>query len=67
MRKTCSPAVKVKAAGGVSTLDAALAVLATGTVRIGTRSTQAILDQAKQREQNGTLKLGGDGKLGISY
>ena len=45
----------VKSAGGVKTLDQALAVLATGTVRIGTRSTKDILEEAAQREREGKL------------
>lgn len=44
-----SQGMKVKAAGGVKTLDAALAVMATGTVRIGTRSTKDILEAAIKR------------------
>ncbi|MDR2021584.1 MAG: deoxyribose-phosphate aldolase [Treponema sp.] len=51
--------MRVKAAGGVRTLDDALAVIATGTARIGTRSSQAILEEAKQREARGELFLGG--------
>ncbi|WP_343208294.1 deoxyribose-phosphate aldolase [Anaerolentibacter hominis] len=57
MRSSCSPKVNVKAAGGVRTLDAALAVLATGTIRIGTRSTETILEEARKREKEGTLIL----------
>jgi deoxyribose-phosphate aldolase len=49
MRRTCSRHVQVKAAGGVRTLDEALAVIATGTTRIGTRSTQAIMEEARKR------------------
>ncbi len=67
MRRCVSPKVRVKAAGGVSTLDAALAVLATGTVRIGTRSTKAILDEARLREQQGTLVRSATGALGTGY
>jgi deoxyribose-phosphate aldolase len=56
MRRTCSPRVQVKAAGGVRTLDEALAVIATGTTRIGTRSTAAIIDEARQRaDERGVL------------
>lgn len=67
MRRVCSPKVQVKAAGGVKTLDAALAVISTGTVRIGTRSTREILDEAMKREKEGTLRLSDQGKLGGGY
>lgn len=59
--------MKVKAAGGVKTLDAALAVLATGTVRIGTRSSKAILEEAVEREKKGELYLSEEGELGTGY
>ncbi|HVO20210.1 MAG TPA: deoxyribose-phosphate aldolase [Anaeromyxobacter sp.] len=49
MRRTCSPRVRVKAAGGLSTLDTVLAVIAAGAVRVGTSSTRAILDDARKR------------------
>lgn len=55
MRKACSPKVKVKAAGGVRTLDAALAVRSAGAVRFGATATKAIVDEAIKREQEGTL------------
>ena len=56
MRKTVSPRVQVKAAGGVRDLDAALAVIATGTVRIGTRATEEILGEARRRaDANGNI------------
>lgn len=55
MRASVSPHIMVKSAGGVKTLDQALAVLATGAVRIGTRSTKAILEEAAIREKEGTL------------
>ena len=49
--------MRVKAAGGVRTLDEALAVIAAGAVRIGTRSTKEILEEAKAREGRGELFL----------
>jgi len=68
MRKTVSLRVQVKAAGGVRDLDAALAVIATGTVRIGTRSTEAILDEAKKRaDANGYLPFTAGGTLKSGY
>jgi deoxyribose-phosphate aldolase len=51
--------MRVKAAGGIRNLDDALAVIATGTVRIGTRASKIILEEAKLREQRGELFLGG--------
>ncbi|MDR1929636.1 MAG: deoxyribose-phosphate aldolase [Treponema sp.] len=52
-----SEGMKVKAAGGIRNLDDALAVIATGTSRIGTRSSKAILDEAKQRAEKEELFL----------
>lgn len=56
MRGACSPKVRVKAAGGVRTLDGALAVRSVGTVRFGATTTKAILEEAISREASGTLK-----------
>jgi deoxyribose-phosphate aldolase len=52
MRTTVSPAVQVKAAGGIRTLADVLAVVAAGAARVGTSATAAILDEflAKQAE-----------------
>lgn len=57
MRETCSGKVRVKAAGGVRTLDAALAVRAVGAVRFGATATVKIVEEARKREQAGDLKL----------
>jgi deoxyribose-phosphate aldolase len=57
MRRTCSPKVSVKAAGGVRTLDAALAVKAVGGTRFGATATKKIMDEALRREKDGTLKI----------
>lgn len=59
--------MKVKAAGGVKDLDAALAVIATGTVRIGARSSKEILTEAMKREKEGRLFIETTGKLGSGY
>lgn len=56
MRKTCSEKVKIKAAGGVRTLDAALAVRKAGAARFGATATKIILDEAAAREKTGKLK-----------
>ena len=41
MRASVGPRVQVKAAGGVRTLDALLAVIDTGTTRVGATATAA--------------------------
>lgn len=56
MRKTCSSNVRIKAAGGIRTLDNALAVRSVGTVRFGATATKAILDEAIERTKRGELK-----------
>lgn len=57
MRANTKKSMQVKAAGGVRTLDQTLAVMATGAVRIGTRSTEKILEEAVIREKDGTLVI----------
>ena len=49
MRASVSPAVQVKASGGIRTLDELVAFLDAGATRIGTGSTAAIVEQARQR------------------
>ena len=49
MRETVSPSVKVKAAGGVRTLDALLEVMAIGVDRVGATRTAAMLDDYRAR------------------
>ncbi len=48
MRRCSPPHVQVKAAGGVRTLERALAVRALGVTRIGATATQAIMDECKR-------------------
>ena len=50
MRRTVGPQVQVKAAGGVRTLDALLAVMAVGVSRIGATATETILEDFKARK-----------------
>jgi deoxyribose-phosphate aldolase len=50
MRKTVSPRVGVKAAGGVRTLDGLLAVMELGVTRIGATQTAVILDEFRSRK-----------------
>jgi deoxyribose-phosphate aldolase len=52
MRATVSPEVKVKAAGGVRTLDGLLEVMALGVHRIGATQTAPILDDYRSRTGN---------------
>ena len=49
MKKNIGPKVKLKAAGGVRTLDQLLAVQAAGCSRCGATATIAILEDAKKR------------------
>jgi len=49
MRRTVSPHIQVKAAGGVRTLDALLEVMALGVTRVGATATKAILDDFRAR------------------
>jgi deoxyribose-phosphate aldolase len=55
MRAQCPPSVKIKAAGGVRTLDEMLMVRALGVSRLGASATAAILEEAKRREKAGML------------
>jgi deoxyribose-phosphate aldolase len=55
MRATCSAAVRVKAAGGVRTLDQLLAVLAAGATRVGATATAAIAAEFDARAVDGLL------------
>ena len=62
MRKTVKPSIQVKAAGGVRTLDGALAVRAVGGARFGATATKSIMEDAFKREAEGTLVLPKDPK-----
>ena len=53
MRRTVSPHVQIKAAGGVRTLDDLLAVMALGVTRIGATQTKPILDDYRARAAGG--------------
>jgi deoxyribose-phosphate aldolase len=50
MRAHTSPPTQVKAAGGVRTLDALLAVMDLGTTRIGATATKTIIDDFRARK-----------------
>jgi deoxyribose-phosphate aldolase len=49
MRQYCDPATRIKAAGGIRTLDDLLKFRALGCTRIGATATAAILEEAKKR------------------
>lgn len=49
MRRSVSPRVQVKAAGGVRTLDALIDVMNLGVTRIGATATAAIIDDFRAR------------------
>jgi deoxyribose-phosphate aldolase len=49
MRRHSPPAVQVKAAGGIRTLDALLEVRALGVTRVGATRTAEMLDDCRQR------------------
>jgi len=49
MRRSVSPHIQVKAAGGVRTLDALVAVMALGVTRIGATATKTIIDDFRAR------------------
>ena len=53
MRANTSPHMQVKAAGGVRTLDALLAVIALGVTRVGATATKTILDDFRERKAGG--------------
>jgi deoxyribose-phosphate aldolase len=53
MRRSVSPSVQVKAAGGVRTLDALLAVMDLGVTRCGATATSTILDEFRSRAAGG--------------
>jgi deoxyribose-phosphate aldolase len=56
MRSHCPASVQIKAAGGVRTLDEMLTVRALGVSRIGATATKAIIDEAKKRDEAGSLR-----------
>ncbi|MBN1815866.1 MAG: deoxyribose-phosphate aldolase [Sedimentisphaerales bacterium] len=48
MRKTCSPKVQVKAAGGIRTLDMAVKVREIGCTRFGCTRTESIMEECRK-------------------
>ena len=55
MRRNTSAAIGVKAAGGVRTLDALLAVMDLGVTRIGATATETIIEEFRARKAARTL------------
>ena len=53
MRRSVSPHIGVKAAGGVRTLDALIAVMNLGVTRVGATATKAIIDDFRVRKAGG--------------
>ncbi len=58
MRANTSPHVRVKAAGGVRTLDALLDVMALGVTRIGATATEAIILDFRARKAGASPAVG---------
>jgi deoxyribose-phosphate aldolase len=58
MRANVSPKVQVKAASGVRTLDAILAVIDAGCTRCGATATAAIMDEFEKRKKEGAAAAG---------
>lgn len=57
MRANTSPHVRIKAAGGVRTLDALLEVMALGVTRIGATATKTIIDDFRARKAGSTVAV----------
>ncbi|MFI6735005.1 deoxyribose-phosphate aldolase [Nonomuraea sp. NPDC050451] len=65
MRRSVGPAVQVKAAGGVRTLDALLELNRLGATRFGATATAAILDDLESRRNgNAPARAAGSGPIG---
>ena len=67
MRASVSDRVRVKAAGGMRTLDAVLAARAAGADRCGVSATVKIMEEAEARYAAGTLTEISSGELGGGY
>jgi deoxyribose-phosphate aldolase len=58
MRRTVSPRVQVKAAGGVRTLDALIDVMNLGVTRVGATATKTIIDEFRARKAGTPVAAG---------
>ena len=56
MRSSVSPKVRVKASGGIRTLDAVLAMHEAGADRCGVSATAVIMEEAEKRARSGLLE-----------
>ena len=65
MRANTSPHIRIKAAGGVRTLDALLEVMNVGVTRIGATATETIILDFRARKAG--LAAAGTGTLGGGY
>jgi deoxyribose-phosphate aldolase len=65
MRRSVSPHIQVKAAGGVRTLDALIDVMNLGVTRIGATATKAIIDDFRAR-RSGAGTVGATAGVGAS-
>lgn len=66
MRANTSPHVRIKAAGGVRTLDALLAVMELGVTRIGATATATIIEDFRARKAGNTPAGASTGEAGDS-
>jgi deoxyribose-phosphate aldolase len=64
MRANTSPRIRVKAAGGVRTLDAMIAVMDLGVTRIGATATEAIILDFRARKAGTTVATAATGGEG---
>jgi deoxyribose-phosphate aldolase len=64
MRANTSPHIQVKAAGGVRTLDALLAVRELGVTRIGATATETIILDFRARKAGGAPAGAAAGEVG---
>jgi deoxyribose-phosphate aldolase len=64
MRANTSPHIQVKAAGGVRTLDALLAVMALGVTRIGATATETIILDFRARKAGAAPVMSATGEPG---
>ena len=64
MRANTSPHIRVKAAGGVRTLDALLAVMELGVTRIGATATESIIEDFRARKAGMTTAGASTGGAG---
>jgi deoxyribose-phosphate aldolase len=67
MRRSVSPHVQVKAAGGVRTLDALIDVMNLGVTRVGATATKAIIDDFRARKAGGAPVAAGAAGAEGSY